>query len=93
MGGVDFDLFMERYGYKLLLWLMMTVSLSIIAGVLFFWGYFTNGIATIAVGVYSGILVVLRKMYTILFGEDPRKLEDTGESNRRMGRRFFMNRF
>ncbi|NJE46744.1 hypothetical protein E3E35_04795 [Thermococcus sp. GR7] len=90
---MDFALFMERYGYEILLRVMILSAFGIIAGLFAFWGYFTGGIAPLLVGVYAFLMAGMAKLYLFLFAENPRKMESENELNRERGRKFFMNRF
>ncbi len=90
---MDFGLLMERYGYALLLRLMIALSFGIMVGTLLFWGYFTNGIATFFVGLYAGVMLLLKRLYDLLFAENPDLLFEKNEGNRQRARRFFMNHF
>ncbi|WP_157065483.1 hypothetical protein [Thermococcus celericrescens] len=93
MSGVDFGLLMERYGYALLLRLMIALSIGVIVGTLLFWGYFTNGIAAFFVWLYAGVMLLLKRLYEFLFAENPNLLSEKNEGNRQRAKRFFMNRF
>ncbi|ASJ06013.1 hypothetical protein A3L08_01025 [Thermococcus pacificus] len=90
---MDFGLFMERYGYALLLRLMVILSFGVMVGTLLFWGYFTNGIAVIFGLLYAGIMILLKRLYEFLFGEDPNAISEKTEVDRERARSFFMNRF
>lgn len=86
---VDFALFMERYGYRILLGFMIAFTFGFIAGIVAFWSYFTNGFAAPILGMYGLAVGVVWKAYVFLFGEDPKLYEDSTEKYRERGRQFF----
>ncbi len=90
---MDFGLLMERYGYALLLRLMVILSFGVIVGTLLFWGYLTNGIAAFFVWLYAGAMLLLKRLYELLFAENPDLLSEKNGGNKQQAKRFFMNRF
>jgi hypothetical protein len=94
VGKVDFALFMERYGYEILLRLMIGFTVGFITGVLIFWSYLTSGAAFLIV-VYTGIMAVLKRLYEFLLGENPDAPSEGNEVNkvRERSSMLFMGRF
>ncbi len=90
---MDFGLLMERYGYALLLRLMVILSFGVIVGTLLFWGYLTNGIAAFFVWLYAGFMLLLKRLYELLFAENPDLMSEKNEGNKQQAKRFFMNHF
>jgi hypothetical protein len=91
---MDFALFMERYGYEILLWLMVGFTGGFLTGFIILWIYLTSGAAVLIV-VYLGIMGLLRRLYEFLFGENPDALSEGNEVNKERGRSsmLFMGRF
>jgi hypothetical protein len=94
VGDVDFALFMEKYGYEILLRLMVGLTVMFITGTVLFWSYVTSGAAFLIV-VYVGIMALLKRLYEFLFGENPDVPSEGNELNRERARSFmlFMDHF
>jgi|GEM_PF-3778622 len=74
---MDFDVFMERYGYDILLVLMVVFTFGFLGWFLLFLSSLATFFLALFVAVYVGLSMLLRRLYVFLFGEDPEFASDS----------------
>jgi len=74
---MDLALFMERYGYSVLLDAMVVFTFGFLGGTVLFWAHLATSLILPVVLGYVGAELLIRRLYSLLFGEAPPIGEDS----------------
>ncbi|WP_145955314.1 hypothetical protein [Thermococcus henrietii] len=76
MTSMDITLFMERYGYNVLLRLMTAFTFGFIGGIPLFFAHVATRLVGLLIVGYIGVEMVIRRLYRFISGEDPGSVGD-----------------